>query len=62
VTDPAARASVLVDFNPIADSKIGELAANFDVILGRTAFEDDKGQLRGVAPSAIQSRGKKAGS
>ncbi len=62
VTDPAARATVLVDFDPIADSKIGELAANFDVVLGRTAFEDDKGQLRGVAPSAIQSRAKKAGS
>lgn len=62
VTDAAARASVLVKFDPIADSKIGELAANFDIVLGQTAFEDDKGQLRGVAPSAIQSRTNSTGS
>lgn len=61
VKDAAARASVLVDFVPIADSKIGELAANFDIVLGRTAFEDEQGQLRGVAPSVRQSRAGNAG-
>ncbi len=27
---------VMADFKPLADSKIGELAANFDIVLGRT--------------------------
>lgn len=30
------RELVLVDFTPVKDSKIGEYAANFDIILGRT--------------------------
>jgi len=36
IRDPKARASVLVDFVPVKDSKIGELAAKFDVVLGFT--------------------------
>ena len=47
VRDPLARETLLVDFNPIQDSKIGELAANFDIVLGRTAEELDDGTLRG---------------
>lgn len=47
ITDPVARESVLVDFQPLPDSRIGELAARFDIVMGRTAFEDDAGQLRG---------------
>jgi protocatechuate 3,4-dioxygenase beta subunit len=31
--------SILVDFKPLADSKIGELTANFDIVLGST-FKD----------------------
>jgi protocatechuate 3,4-dioxygenase beta subunit len=54
--DAAALETLLVDFKPVAGSKIGELAANFDAVLGRTAFEDDGGTLRGVAPSAVQKR------
>jgi protocatechuate 3,4-dioxygenase beta subunit len=34
--DPKARASLTVDFNPVKESKIGEVAANFDVVLGST--------------------------
>ncbi|MEQ8836492.1 MAG: protocatechuate 3,4-dioxygenase [Lacipirellulaceae bacterium] len=30
------RDSVLVDFKPLKDSKVGELVANFDIVLGRT--------------------------
>jgi protocatechuate 3,4-dioxygenase beta subunit len=37
IRDPKARASVIVDFAPIAGSKIGELAAKFDIVLGFTA-------------------------
>ena len=34
--DPKARDSVTIDFSPIPGSKIGELAAKFDVVLGFT--------------------------
>ncbi|MEK6303244.1 MAG: protocatechuate 3,4-dioxygenase [Acidobacteriota bacterium] len=37
IRDAKARESVLVDFAPIAGSKIGELAAKFDIVLGFTA-------------------------
>lgn len=36
VRDPRARESVIVDFTPIKGSKIGELAARFDIVLGFT--------------------------
>jgi protocatechuate 3,4-dioxygenase beta subunit len=36
IRDPLALQSVMVDFAPIKESRIGELAANFDVILGIT--------------------------
>jgi protocatechuate 3,4-dioxygenase beta subunit len=36
IRDPKARESVTVAFAPIKDSKIGELAAKFDIVLGRT--------------------------
>ena len=34
VRNPAARNSLIVDFKPIPDSKIGELSARFDIVLG----------------------------
>ncbi len=36
IRDPAARASVIVDFAPLTGSRIGELAARFDIVLGVT--------------------------
>lgn len=36
VRDPKALASIMVDFAPIKESKVGELAANFDIVLGFT--------------------------
>jgi protocatechuate 3,4-dioxygenase, beta subunit len=36
LTDPKERAAVTVDFTPIKESKIGELAAKFDIVLGAT--------------------------
>ena len=36
IRDEKARASVTVDFEPIRTSRIGELAARFDVVLGVT--------------------------
>src|SRR5438093_1120323 len=36
IKDAKARESVMVDFAPIKDSRIGELAAKFDIVLGFT--------------------------
>jgi protocatechuate 3,4-dioxygenase beta subunit len=36
IRNEAQRRAILVEFNPIKDSTIGELAANFDVVLGFT--------------------------
>jgi protocatechuate 3,4-dioxygenase, beta subunit len=36
IRDKKARDSVTIDFAPIPDSKIGELAARFDIVLGFT--------------------------
>jgi protocatechuate 3,4-dioxygenase beta subunit len=36
ITDPKLRDAVLVPFNPVKGSKIGELSAKFDVVLGFT--------------------------
>jgi len=42
IRDPFDRELVLVDFKPIAESKVGELAARFDVVVGRTPAEPAK--------------------
>ena len=39
VRDPLNRELVLVDFKPLKDSKIGELTARFDVVIGLTPPE-----------------------
>ena len=39
IRDPIARELVLVDFRPIRESRIGELSARFDIVLGRTPSE-----------------------
>ncbi|MBI1915341.1 MAG: intradiol ring-cleavage dioxygenase [Planctomycetes bacterium] len=36
IRDAKARAAILVAFEPVKGSRIGELAAKFDVVLGRT--------------------------
>jgi protocatechuate 3,4-dioxygenase beta subunit len=36
VRDPKAKAAILVDFAPVKGSRIGELAARFDIVLGFT--------------------------
>jgi len=39
--DPRKRQLVQTDFTPLKDSKIGELAANFDIVIGRTPGDSD---------------------
>ena len=36
IKDAKARESVIVDFAPVKDSKVGELAARFDIVMGFT--------------------------
>ncbi len=40
IRDEKARESLMVDFAPLKGSKIGELAAQFDIVLGFTPQED----------------------
>ena len=40
ITDAKQRAALLADFRPIKDSKIDELQANWDVVLGWTHADD----------------------
>lgn len=42
IRDEKARESVLVDFQPIQGSRVGELAARFDVVLGVTPMDEPK--------------------
>ena len=60
VRDAEARKTILVDFKPIKGSKIGELAANFDIVLGRTVQEFEDGTLKGGIGKP-QYRGRRRG-
>jgi protocatechuate 3,4-dioxygenase beta subunit len=42
IRDPLDRELVLVDFKPVKESKIGELSAHFDIVLGRTPDESPR--------------------
>ena len=54
---PSALKTLLVDFTPLPGTKMGELAANFDIVLGATPNELELGPLRGVAPANRPRRG-----
>jgi protocatechuate 3,4-dioxygenase, beta subunit len=45
IRDPLERELVLVDFKPVKDSRIGELAARFDLVVGLTP-SDQPGRRR----------------
>ena len=57
VLDQRALKTLLVDFKPLPGSKLGELTANFDIVLGSTINELEVGPLRGVAPSTRRRSG-----
>ncbi|MBI1358331.1 MAG: intradiol ring-cleavage dioxygenase [Acidobacteria bacterium] len=51
VTDPKDRAALIHEYKPVPDSKIGELAVSFDIVIGMTP-EDIKGdRFRGERQS-----------
>ena len=45
IKDPVAKETLMVDFKPLPGSTIGELTANFDIVLGRTVEELEDGSL-----------------
>ena len=47
IRDPALRDTVCANFKPLEGSKIGELTANFDIVLGRTVEELEDGSFGG---------------
>lgn len=47
VQDPKMRELIMAEFAPIKDSKIGELSAKFDLVLGVTPNESDDGHIHG---------------
>lgn len=56
IRDPLARETVLVDFKPIPGSKLGELSANFDIVMGLTPDETEQGTIKGgIGPSERSS-------
>ncbi|MCA9154453.1 MAG: protocatechuate 3,4-dioxygenase [Pirellulaceae bacterium] len=57
IRDPKALETLMVDFKPLPDSAIGELTASFDVVLGRTVEEDERGGLKGVGQPVWNRRG-----
>jgi protocatechuate 3,4-dioxygenase beta subunit len=48
IDDPAVLETLMVDYRPLAGSRLGELTANFDIRLGVTAQELDDGRLGGI--------------
>jgi protocatechuate 3,4-dioxygenase, beta subunit len=45
IRNKKARDSVLVDFNPLKGSKVGELQAHFDIVVGLTPNEADAKEM-----------------
>jgi protocatechuate 3,4-dioxygenase beta subunit len=45
--DAASRETVLADFTPLPGSKLGELSATWDIVLGRTVEEFQDGPIKG---------------
>jgi protocatechuate 3,4-dioxygenase beta subunit len=58
IREPAARETVLVDFKPIENSKLGELTAEFDMVLGHTVEELDDGSFKGGIGQPLRAQGR----
>ena len=53
-----AKQTVLADFKPIKGSKLKELSADFNVVLGRSVQENDDGSISGgIGKSQWRRRG-----
>ena len=58
IRDPKLRELLLADFTPILDSKIGELAANFNLILGTTPHESEEKIKGGIGQPEFRRGGR----
>jgi protocatechuate 3,4-dioxygenase beta subunit len=47
--EPRSLETILVDFSPLPGSKLGELNANWDIVLGETAEELE--EIKGIGRS-----------
>ena len=56
IRDQKLRDSVLVDFTPLQGSRLGELEASFDIVLGKTAEEFEDGKLGIGKPDRVTRR------
>jgi protocatechuate 3,4-dioxygenase beta subunit len=54
--DAQSLDTLMVDYQPIAGSPLGELAAHFDIVLGHTAQELEDGTIGGIG-AAVPFRG-----
>ena len=48
IRDPKARAAITVDFAPLKGSRIQELSARFDIVLGLTPEDSQAGEAKSV--------------
>lgn len=55
IREPRARETLLVDFKLLPESKLGELTANFDIILGRTVNQMEPGEGWGIGKPLHQA-------
>ena len=58
ISDIKARETILCEFRKFEGSKIGELSANFDIVMGYTAVELEDGTLQGGIgkPEGLRAR------
>lgn len=56
VTEKKQRELLLAEFTPISDSKLGELSANFDLVLGQTPDENSP-KIQGGISQPLSRRG-----
>lgn len=56
IKDAKLREMLVTEFKPIKDSKLGELAANWDLVLGVTPNEDEQ-EIKGGISKPLSRRG-----
>lgn len=63
IQDEEDRLAITAEYKPIADSKFGELEANFDLVLGITPDENDQHPIKGGVskPQWSQQGGRRRG-
>ena len=59
IRDMRMRETVLADFTPLEGSKIGELTARFDIVMGRTLESQDGAIQGGISRPESQRRGRR---